>query len=286
MRTSVRNSPLRTSWMRYVALCTFILLAALTASSRPPAPAPPQAAPAVDPSKLPDIIGVHLGMSLDQAKAAFAQAYTSRIDVLPLVWGPGGGSVRSVYTMRTETPDQTSDMAVDFTLPPNPQVVWHVGRRAPQPHVNRSVILAALRQKYGKETVAMSRTGMPANNNGEIVSMYWDMDEQGHVASGAPPMMPTGPYGCSISWGSSGTQPTTPAKNGLPDFCAKSFVGLVVNLGFYPDSRDIIISTTTEMVDYPVLVRSQAATDAFTKNGNQQLQKQQEQKSKETKPVL
>jgi len=226
-------------------------------------------------------------MGLDQAKAAFAKAYTSRIDALQLAWGPGGGSVRSVYTMRTETPDQTSDMAVDFTLPPNPQVVWHVGRRAPQPKVNRSVILAALRQKYGKETVAISRdTGKPTTDDEEIVQMYWDMDEQGHPMSGTPPLDNSGPYGCSLSWGSSGTQPTTPAKNGLPDFCAKSFVGLVVNLGFYPDSRDIIISTTTEMVDYPVLVRSQAATDAFTKNGTQHLQQQQNQKAQETKPVL
>jgi hypothetical protein len=178
-----------------------------------------------------------------------------------------------------------SDMAVDFTLPPNPQVVWHVGRRAPQPKVNRSVILAALRQKYGKETVAISRdAGKPATNDEEIISMYWDMDEQGHVASGA---LPTGPSdGCNIGWGSSGTQPTTPAQIGLSDSCAKSFVGLSVNLGFYPDSRDIIISTTTEMVDYPALVRSQVATDAFTKNGTQQLQQQQNQKAQETKPVL
>jgi hypothetical protein len=40
------------------------------------------------------------------------------------------------------------------------------------------------------------------------------------------------------------------------------------------------------MVDYPVLVRSQAATDAFTKNRTQQLQQQQNQKAQETKPVL
>jgi hypothetical protein len=271
------------SWLRYVALCTFILLAGLAASSRPPAPALPQAGPAVDPSKLPDIVGVHLGMSLDQAKAAFAKAYTSRIDALQLVWGPGG-SMKSVYTMRTETPDYMSHMAVDFTLPPNPQVVWHAGRGAPQPNVNRSVILAALRQKYGKETVAISRTGMPTNNDGEILSMYWDMDEQGHVASGAPPTGPSA--GCTVGWGSSGTQPTTPANQGMPDFCAKSFVGLVVNLGVSESSRDIITSTGTEMVDYPILARALAATDGFTKNGTQQLQKQQDQKAQETKPVL
>jgi hypothetical protein len=279
---------MRTSWMRHVAPCTFILLAGLAASSQPPAPGPPQAAPALDPSKLPDIVGVHLGMSLDQAKAAFAKAYTSRIDALQLAWGPGGGSVRSVYTMRTETPDYTSHMAVDFTLPPNPQVVWHVGRGAPQPNVNRSVILAALRQKYGKETVAISRdAGKPTTDDEEIVAMYWDMDEQGHVASGSSPMMATGPsFGCNVGWGSAGTQPTTPANQGMPDFCAKSFVGLSVNLGFSPDSRDVITSTGTEMVDYPVLFRALAATDAFTKNGTQQLQQQQNQKAQETKPVL
>jgi hypothetical protein len=281
----MRNSPLRGSWMRYVAPCTFILLAGLAASSRLPAPASPQASPAIDPSKLPDIVGVHLGMSPDQAKAAFAKAYTSRIDALQLSWGPGGGSMKSVYTMRTQTPDYKSDMAVDFTLPPNPQVVWHVGRRAPQPNVNRSVILAALRQKYGKETVAISSdAGKPTTNDQEIYQMYWNMDEQGHVALSAPPTGPS--YGCTVGWGTSGTQPTTPAKQGMPDFCAKSFVGLAVNLGFDPGSRDIIISTTTDMVDYPVLARSQAATDAFTKSRNQSIQQQQQEKSKEIKPAI
>jgi hypothetical protein len=281
---------MRTSWMRDVALCTFILLVGLAASLLPSAPASPQAATSVDFSKLPDIVGVHLGMSLDQAKAAFAKAYPSGIDALQISYGPGGGSLKAVYILRTKNTDggtPPGTMAVDFTLPPNAQVVWHVGRMAPQPNVNRSVLLAALRQKYGKETVAISdATRMPTTDDHDIARMYWVMDEQGHVASGTPPMMPTGPYGCTLSWGSSGTQPTTPKQQGMPDFCATSFVGVLVSLGLSGNSRDIIISTTTEIVDYPVLARSLAATDAFTKNENQQIQKQQEQKSKEIKPAL
>jgi hypothetical protein len=264
---------MRHSRMRTVALSTFVLLSGLGASSR--------AAPQVDSSKLPDIVGVHLGMSLAQAKAAFAKAYTSRIDALALAYGPGGGSVRSVYTMRTQTPDYKSSMAVDITLPPNPQVVWHVGRGAPQPNVHRSVLLAALRKKYGKETVAISdKTRMPTTDDNDIALMYWVMDEQGHPVSGTPPFINGSPYGCTVSWGSNGTQPTTP--KGLPDYCAQSFVGIYVSMG----PLEIITQTSTEMVDYPVLFRALAATDAFTQNGNQRIQQQQEQKSKEIKPAL
>lgn len=80
---------MRISWLRYAAPFALVLLVGLGASSRPPAPSPPQdAAPTLDPSKMPDIVGVRLGMTIGEAKGAFQKAYPVRIDVLQYPYGP------------------------------------------------------------------------------------------------------------------------------------------------------------------------------------------------------
>jgi hypothetical protein len=275
---------MRTSWMRYVALCTFILLAGLAASSRPPAAAPPQAAPAVDFSKLPDFVGIHLGMPLDQAKAAMEKAYPAGIDVLQISYGPGGGSLKAVYMLRTKNTDGGrlgGTMEVDLTLPPNPQVVWQVLRSAPQPSVNRSVFLPTLRQKYGKESLAIDySTRGPTTNDNTMQEMYWVMDEQGRLVSGTPPMLNNAPFGCMLAGGNNGGIDRPP--EGLPDYCAKSYVGVHVYFG----PQEIITSSGMDMMDLPLRMRNSGATYALTQGQNQRIQQQQQQKAQETKPVL
>jgi hypothetical protein len=286
VRTSMRNSPMRSSWTRYVAPCIFILLAGLAASSRPPAPAPPQAAPALDPSKLPDIVGVHLGMSPDEVHAALQKAYPQPIGGSKMSFGPNG-TLAGFFQFLYHDDSRNIAIAVDMTPPPNPTVVWHVGRLAPQSSVNRAVILAALRQKYGKESVALDRENKPAKSDGAINSMIWVIDEQGHLNPN--PQMDGGlPFGCYFG-----------SPNGFPpgfynsidqiggtQYCRQSFVGLSVSLGYYPNAPDIITITTTDMVDYPVVARAITAKNAYVRGANQKIQQQQEQKSKEIKPAL
>src|SRR5580692_2619036 len=126
---------MRTSRICYLGvLGGLIVVAGLAVGSRSAAAIPPQAALSVDFNKLPDFVGIHLGMPLDQAKAAFEKAFPSGIDALIYTYGPGG-QFKAVYVLRTKNTDGGrlgGTMEVDLTLPPNPQVVWQVLRSAPQ----------------------------------------------------------------------------------------------------------------------------------------------------------
>ena len=123
----------------------------------PPSDAPAAFTGPLDPSKLPDISGIHLGMNLEDAKAALQKLYpNARIDVMNgVVLGPQHVSFVGLYRVQRDSTglDQAQ---LDFTAPPNPQVVSHMTRIAQQPHVAHNVLVAALRQKYGKETYADS----------------------------------------------------------------------------------------------------------------------------------
>jgi hypothetical protein len=267
----------------WVALGGLIVIAGLVVGSRPVAAIPPQAALSVDFNKLPDFVGIHLGMPLDQARAAFEKAVPAGIDALEYGYG-SGARLKAVYMLRTKNTDSSrlgGTMEVDLTLPPNPQVVWQVLRSAPQPNVNRSVLLAALRQKYGKESLAIDNdTRRAATSDKGIVEMYWVMDEQGRLVSGTPPMVNNAPFGCAISAGNNGGIDRVP--DGVPEYCAKSYVGVHVGFG----TQEILTSTMMDMADIPLRMRNSSATYAFTQGQNQKLMQQQQEKSKEIKPAL
>jgi hypothetical protein len=276
---------MRTPRMCYfVALAGLILIAGLATGSRPAAAFPPQAAPSLDFTKLPDFVGIHLGMPLDQATAAFEKAYPAGVDVIPRAYGPGGGSLKAVYMLRTKNTDSSrlgGTAEVDLTLPPNPQVVWQVLRSAPQPNVNRSVLIAALRQKYGKESLALDYDGAGATtNDNRIGNMFWVMDEQGRLVSVTPPIVNNAPFGCS-GWGGNNGGIDQPLQ-GLPEYCVKSYVAVQVSFG----KQEIITRTEMEMMDIPVRMRNSSATYAFTQGQNQRIMQQQQQESKGVKPQL
>ena len=276
---------MRISRMHYVtAIAGLVLLVSLAGSSKPPAPVPP-AAP-LDPSKMPDIYGLHIGMPAQEANAVmqrqFAQ-FRAAVQPLPIGFGPGNRQ-RGIFALRVNAGGAGGQMAADVTLPPNPQVVWHIARVAAQPNVNRAVLLAAIRQKYGKETYTIAwggKAGEITTDDSRIRSLVWLMDEQGQPLTGVTiTFVADRPFNCGMGQGVLGARP--PDYQPSPDFCAKSFVGLSVQ---FPPG-EIINTTTTEMVDYPLAQRSAQATDAYTRNGNQQMQQQMQQKAQEAKPVI
>jgi hypothetical protein len=237
---------------------------------------------------MPDIYGLHLGMPAQEAKAVlekqFAQFHSS-VNPQPIGFGPGNRQ-QAIYAFVVNPGGAllAGQMVADVTLPPNQQLVWHIDRRAPQPNVNRAVVLAALRQKYGKETYAVAFGAVPGKTTtDDSVTEYlvWLMDEQGHPLS-IPVKFDGGgrPFGCGMGQGVLGTRPPDYQPN--PDFCAKSFVGLSVQLG----PGEIIKGTETAAVDYALAQRSAQATDAYTKAGNQQMQQQIQQKAQEAKPSI
>lgn len=261
-------------------------LSAIAAMAQTPQPSAPP-----DFTKMPDVMGVRIGMSPREATAALRKGYQLGIDPLQVAFGPGG-SMRAYYALRIQDDSHGTEVGVDFTLPPGPQIVWHVARMSPQPNVNRAVLLAALRQKYGRESLDLDWFQQATHNDADIAAVWWVMDEQGRAAANVQMAPGSGPLGCTAPGYTAGVPPTvySIAPNGLPkltatDFCSHRFVGVLVRFSTGA-SHDIIKSTTTEVMDYPLLTRSALATDAFIRGAGQALQRQQRDKSKSVKPVL
>ena len=60
--------------------------------------------------------------------------------------------------------------------------MWNLSRDLAQPKVAHNVVVAALRQKYGKETYAAGPGGTPVTDDSQTQRMWWVFDEQGHLA--------------------------------------------------------------------------------------------------------
>lgn len=248
------------------------------------APAAQQPALSVDPAKLPDIVGVHLGMTIPQTLEALKKSLPVPAYELGMSFGPGDRQ-KATYLIRTNSTDagtQGGIIEVDTTLPPNPQVVWKMSRDVMQPKVNRDVFLAALRQKYGKESLAIDNdTRRAGTNDANTIEMFWVMDEQGRLVSGTPPLIQNVPFGCNNAFSNTVIK-APPQPVPLPEYCTKSYVGLHVAFG----AAQIITSTQMDMIDIPLVLRNGNATYAFTQGQNQKIMQQEQQKSKEINPNL
>ncbi len=151
----------------------------------PSADGPPAAVGPIDPAKMPQINGIHLGEPLADAAATLRKLYSgqgARVDALN---GQSMGAQHQAWpqTLRAASDSIGSEEAdVDVTYPPNAPVVWHMSRIAHQPNVAHDVLVAALRAKYGKETVALhGGSDAPVTVDRQIMEMYWVYDEQGKL---------------------------------------------------------------------------------------------------------
>ena len=74
--------------------------------------------------------------------------------VTPFPPGPFGPQHQTAPGGFRGTGEFRDTTEVDVTAPPNPPVVWNLTRDLNQPKVAHNVVVASLRQKYGKETYA------------------------------------------------------------------------------------------------------------------------------------
>src|SRR5215212_3736114 len=100
-----------------------------------PAWTPPEAenaAPVVlDPAKLPDIVGVHLGMTPAEAMQIMRKAYPANFRVLAQPASFGGKPVAGAFNFFNISDPATAEAPlayISFTPPPEKQVVWRVAR--------------------------------------------------------------------------------------------------------------------------------------------------------------
>jgi hypothetical protein len=167
-----------------------------SAAWTPPGDTPAAAAGPPDFAKLPQITGLAIGMPIGDTLAVIQKLHPGkRVDQSHA--GPDAKRA-FVETFGVNAPDNSGYMtSVDMTGPPEAQVIWRASRQLAQPHVARATVLAALRQKYGHETVATSISPtVPETSDDKIQVLWWLYDEQGHLSTSTK-LLAGSPYGCS-----------------------------------------------------------------------------------------
>jgi hypothetical protein len=244
------------------------------------------AAPAGPPdlSKIPDISGLRLGMSLADATAVMKKLYPRGVGQLN--GGPFGHQQANSVAVLRATGDFRDAAAVDLTSPPNAPVVWQISRDLVQPKVAHNVIVAGLRQKFGKETYASGPAGRPITDDSQIQKMWWVFDEQGHLMAQAK-MISDSPFGCGSHYSTDGSSHTYQdfalgRDEGLSTYCTSSYVGVEATMSTNPILEDFLLS----IVDLPLMVRSAKATGAWANGQDDKARQQEIQRENQAKPTL
>ncbi len=258
----------------------------------PDATAPPARAAAtpsgtVESGKMPDIIGVHLGMDPKEALALVRAHYpksqlTTYNDNMYTFPAP-------VYqgTIVNPADNYQDDFELVTTLPPEKQAVWRVRRVTKRMHVDRGTLFAALRAKYGKETVAIApNSNDPASSDSEAVTLLWLFDESGrHV-----PLPNSGISSVVNCWNvpdHPGTHYLLDEATGQPfapgGWCGSNFIAMSASVG---STQSIIENMTTDLVDLPLAHRTSHATAIWYQAEAEKARAADAAKAKQAKPVL
>jgi len=239
-------------------------------------------------AKMPDIIGVHLGMDPKDALAVVRAhypknqltTYNTNMYTFPTPVYQG--------TIVNPADNYQDDFEFVTTLPPEKQAVWRVRRVTKRMHVDRGKLFTALRAKYGKETAAIApNSNNPASSDSEAVTLLWLFDESGrHV-----PIPNSGISSLVDCWNN---VPAGPGTHYLLDeatgkqfshagWCGSSFIAMSVSLG---TTESIIENMTTDLVDIPLAHRTSHATAVWYQAEAEKARAADAAKAKQAKPVL
>jgi hypothetical protein len=152
--------------------------------------------------------------------------------------------------------------------------------------VNYDTLLAALRQKYGKETASLGNGGHPAADESQIAELFWIFDERGGRVS-LPPKAAFPGFGTIWECFSeqSNPQPIMPVsdsdvnKHPRAPWCDSI---VAIHISFNP--APIVETSVTEMVDWPLARRTAQAYVAWQSDLAQKAGKADLEKSKQAKP--
>jgi hypothetical protein len=239
-----------------------------------------------DLAKLPQITGLAIGMPIGDTLAIVQKLHPGK----HINQDHAGPDAKHAFleTFGVVAPDGSGYMtSVDMTGPPEAQVIWRAYRQLAQPHVARATVLAALRQKYGHETVATSISPtVPETRDDQMQVLWWLYDEQGHLSSSTK-LLAGSPYGCVANFMGSVNDYMGVVRNtnGITPtgWCADSFVALRALLG---SNQPIIDRVAMDVVDFPLLMRATHATKAWMLGMQNQAQQQQIQRSNQVQPKL
>ncbi len=268
---------------------------AATQSSAAPwtPPAAAAAAPVkLDPAKLPDVVGLRLGMPIAAATVAIHKAYppANIIEHFPFTSWPDGSNPNMGFTVLDAHNQNDVDMYLSFTAPPGPQVLWRVYRalRIPSPGINLQLLLNDLRAKYGRESFATHGEEVVKNDD-QIQTLVWLYKEDGEQI----PQSTLTPFQVQkiLSCWAYGDQ-LSPHMPYQKDFASQytgicsGVVGMKIDVSPEIGTNLVASYVPIAMEDIPLAIRTANAANAYLANVAAQQRKKELEKSKQVKPVL
>jgi hypothetical protein len=249
------------------------------------------AAPAgpLDPSKLPDVAGIHVGIPSDEVTGIIKKLHPNATFQPEIGYIRGSGIAvadkqqAGTWAQSSVTQALVDNINVDYTWTPNKPTAFLIKRSLPYPQpVVHQTLVDALRQKYGKEIQADGASAsITVVTDDNIAAMWWLFDEQGHPVPRGPV---TGhePYGCIyVQEGQAYNKVVMDYLNhSLP---AASFCDSVILL-YVKFEPGPVHSTTTYLVDLALLRRSAVATGDWARAGAQKQHQEEQQKANQAKP--
>ena len=275
---------------------TITAAAASTSVFVPPSDAPSTPAGPLDPAKLIDIGGIHIGMPIANTVPILKKLHP---DTPPQPQAAGRDEPMSAYQVNwtAQHPPPADNFWVNYTF--DTLTVFSVFRAVGyEPQISKATLIDALRKKYGPETAAMNGYYPPKTDN-DITKMWWVSDEQGKVMHPANMSNTTHtPYGCT-SYATYGYDVTSNYRtsfrniqNGKPPgetFCDSTIV-LYVELdnGSSAGRSDstLVLNSRSGLFDNALLRRSTIAWAHHLDTQAQQQQQQSLQKANQAKPNL
>lgn len=237
-------------------------------------PGPAALATPLDPAKLPDVLGIHMGEPREMASSALLKLYPGN-SVRP----EGPDTVAGMSMINIDLPGKSGadNVHLEFTLPPGKQRVYYIERgvfyKQPMSYDN---VVAALRQKYGHELFVDHGSG----------ETFWLFDEQGHLTP--PDTDPTRtPYNCNADDASEKmlfhSQVNSYLHNELPP---ATFCDSLIVLRITIPQVQLVDRLFTVVEDRALLRREVIAAGELQKEQIQKQQKQNLNNAQQAKPVF
>ena len=270
-------------------LVTLLALPPAAASPEPwtpPAATAPAAAVPLDPAKLPDVGGVHIGASSTEVPAVLHKLYPGA--ELHAQFNGQGKPPSGVATGVGGGPpiNDFDNMLVSYTWEADRQLVYAINRGVRYRQViAKQRLIDALRQKYGQETAAVTCCALAANDS-QTNAMYWLFDETGRVVhpanfvSGA-----NAPYGCGADLAPSDII-NVYRKYLTSSAPAATYCDSVIVLLVKFDGADPVRETATILFDFALARRTAGALADRARAQAQQRQQDEMRKANEAKPNL
>jgi hypothetical protein len=225
----------------------------------------PQSPPAT--SHTPDLLGIYPGMPVNAARAMLqkhSSKYTVHVNALP----ESGFSLQAL--------DIRDIVAVDLTQAPNEPTVWRISRSqniSLDHPMSPSALIAALREKYGKETMSQDRGG-----GGQY--FYWLYDPNGRLLASADPALmgcTTGGFTLQMATG----PPPTATEN--EQKCYRSFFAVTASLN-RTANPDLLQAYNVELVNLPYAYNASSNTQRVKNAAAEKARQEQQKNANQNKP--